>query len=323
MPLLEYLYIDTPKVVSLHNQIAGATGTVPTASFEAAQSNHSLLMTLEAALGDQGYLLDLTQGDANRSLRDPVLRGNLAATCCVKVSGRAVFEDYRRIRQVADAFTQAAEFVNRTVESSVRNSDDFKQLEMTISAVADELKEDTDRNSRATSQERLKQMKSDLGEAINAATTVATIDQRALDGLKIWIDSFLTGIIKLRVYPSFEFPDEQVFGNLKQEHFIEQDSGAFNFSHGAHPSRPITMLGIVSSVPTEAPDTFSPLAEFDREVLLNAQSLEKSNRDILLGFADMELLASGCRFPRVLVQPLMVYRAFEPNRSAVRQKSDR
>jgi hypothetical protein len=309
MPLIDYLYVDLPKLISLASQLSGTAEAL-------ADANPARLQALEAALAAQGYLLDLSASDPNRSLRDAGLRGLLATTLCVKVTGRAVIEDYPRIRKSLDALPDAVAFVNKSVQASVRNTDDFRQTELTIAAEAEQLKEDSDRDSRAASQSRIAQMKADLDEAIGAATTATGVEQWVLDGMKAWIDTYLANIINLRVYPSASRPDEQVFGNLKRECFAEQNLASLYFALGANPTSAITLVGMVTSVPADEADPFDPLAEFERETLSNPQTLEKGNRDVLKSVNTLEKLMRTCQYPRVMVQPLMVYRSFAPNPSA-------
>lgn len=312
MPLQDFLYVDLPKLTSLSSQLFG---TAPSAHAPALP--HPLaLLALESELAAQGYLLDLNQGNARRSLRDPKLRSSLASTLCVKVTGSAVIEDYPRIRQALEALPATVDFVNKSLHASVRTSDDFRQTELTIAAEAEQLNENFDRNSRAASQSRIAQMKADLDDAINAATAVHGVEQWVLDGLKTWIDNHLTGIVNLRVYLSPEFADEQVFGNLKRECFLEQNPDALSFSLGSDPSSSITLVGIITSVPAENGDRFDPLAEFDQEALSKLQTFEKGNRDVLKRINTLEQLARTDYFPRVMVQPLLVYRSFAPNPSA-------
>ena len=315
MPLIDYLYLDLPKLISLHAQVSGS-GNAAQAAGSLANANPSDLLALEAALAAQGHLLDLTHSNLNHSLRDPNLRSALISTPCVKVTGRAMMEDYQRIRQSMEALPDAVAFVNKSVQANVRNTDDFRQTELTIAAEAEQLKEDSDRVSRAASQSRIAQMKSDLDDAINAATTVHGAEQWVLDGLKSWIDNHLAGIINLRVYPSLQFADEQVFGNLKRECFVEQNLESMHYAQGAVLSFPITMVGLVTSVPTDEADPFNPLAEFDREALSNPQTLEKGNREVFKNIDVLDRLTRACHFPRVMVQPLLVYRSFAPNPSA-------
>jgi hypothetical protein len=314
MPLIDYLYADLPKLMSLQAQVA-ANDNATQAAERWANANPSQLLALEAALAAQGYLLDLTHGTPNRSLRDPNLRGLLATTLCVKVTGRAMIEDYQRIRKSMEALPDGVAFVNKSVQASVRSTDDFRQTELTIAAEAEQLKEDSDRDSRAASQSRIAQMKSDLDDAINAATTVNGAEQWVLDGLKSWIDNHLIGIINLRVYPSLDRADEQVFGHLKRECFSESNLESLHSAQSSVLAYPITLIGIVTAVPTDEADPFNPLAEFDREVLSNSQTLEKGNREVLKSIDALDRLTRGCHYPRVMVQPLLVYRSFAPNPS--------
>ncbi len=309
MALNDYLYVDLPKLISLASQLSGTAQTL-------ADANPTRLQAVEAALAAQGYLLDLTHSDANRSLRDASLRDLLATTLCVKVTGRAVIDDYPRIRKSLDALPDAVAFVNKSVQASVRNTDDFRQTELTIAAEAEQLKEDSDRDSRAASQSRIAQMKADLDEAISHATTATGVEPWVLDGMKAWIDTHLAGIINLRVYPSASFPDEQIFGNLKRECFVDQNQESLHFALGATPTSSVTLVGMITTVPEEEADSFNPLAEFDQESLPNPQTFEKGNREVFKSIDTLEKLTRTCRFPRVQVQPLLVYRSFAPNPSA-------
>ena len=319
MPLYDYLYADLPKVVSLHSQLTGGTGSTGAAGgVQAITSgshalNHTLFQALETSLAEQGHLLDLSGDQAGRSLRNALLRKRLSTVMCVKVTGRAVVEDFQRIRAVADAFPDAAAFLNKSVQTQVRNSDDFKQLEMMVTALSEELKENLDRDTRATSQTRLKETKTELDDAIAATTLAADINPWVLDGLKNWIDTFLPGVINLRVYPADNAPDEQVFGPLKRELIDAQDLSTFHFARGASTGLPMTLLGIVTALPPEGQDTFDPLAEFAREGLSHAESMEHAMRDVFQRFDGLERLIRTCRFPRVMVQPLLVYRLCESN----------
>ena len=85
------------------------------------------------------------------------------------------------------------------------------------------VKAEKDRNARATKEAQLKKARASLATMATSASSVGAVDQWILDGLKTWIDTFLPGIINLRLYPSFDHPDEQFFGHLKREHFEDRD----------------------------------------------------------------------------------------------------
>ena len=142
---------------------------------------------------------------------------------------------------------------------------------------------------------------------------VGSVDQWILDGLKTWVDAFLPGIINLRVYPSLNHPDEQFFGHLKRDCFEDSNLSSFHFTYGSMPTEPITLIGVVAAIPPECEDMFKPLEEFEQDELDDSEKVECAFRAVFRAFDGMEQMIRTCRFPRVLVQPLVVYRSVEPN----------
>jgi hypothetical protein len=69
------------------------------------------------------------------------------------------------------------------------------------------------------------------------------------------------------------------------------------------------MVGIVTSVPRESADNFIPLIEFEKDGLADHELIERAFRGVFRGFDGIEQMIRTCRFPRVLVQPLTVYRS--------------
>lgn len=347
MPLYDYLYVDLPKVISLYSQItggivesrettreharnaddkraydfkifrhnAGGTDSDKSGTREVIKPHHSLLAELEHELAAQGYLFDLAKHSSGSSLRDSELRKLLTSSLCIKVTGRAVIEDYERIKGVAGAFPEVVKLINKSIESSIKVSPAYKEVQEQIEDISAQLKNQKDRNARAVKEVELKELKSNLAKVVSSTSSVGVVDQWILDGLKTWIDTFLPGIINLRVYPSLERPDEQIFGHLKREYFEDRDSSSFHFTYGSVPTELISLIGILTSVPTEMTDPFDPLAEFSRDGLQNAESVESGFRGVFRGFEGMEQMIRTCRFPRILVQPLIVYRSVEPNPS--------
>lgn len=345
MSLYDYLYVDLPKVISLYSQITGGVVELREATQEHARSaddkrnydfkvfrhdaggtehdkdgikefikpHHSLLAELEGELSAKGYLLDLTRQDPTPSLRDPELRALLTTSLCIKVTGRAVIEDYARLKGIANAFPEVAKLINRSIESGIKDSSEYRQLQDQLEVLGVQIKEEKNRNTKAAKEAQLKKAKASLENMVASASSVGAVDQWILDGLKTWIDTFLPGIINLRLYLSIDRPDEQFFGHLKREHFEDRDQSSFHFTYGSMPTEPISLIGIVTAIPSELEDNFKPLAEFAREGLADTESVESAFRGVFRGFDGMEQMIRTCRFPRVLVQPLVVYRSVEPN----------
>jgi hypothetical protein len=347
MPLYDYLYVDLPKVISLYSQLtggvvesretthehgrtadnkraydfkifrhdAGGTADNRSGTRELIKPHHAVLAELEAELTRQGYLLDLNAGDSERSLRDPELRQLLASTLCVKATGRVVIEDYERMKGISKDFPEITKLVNKSIESGLKDSPAYKEAAAELQALGTELRKEKDRNRKAQKEERLRQLKRQLEEVASSASKVNVVDQWVLDGFRTWVDAFIPGIINLRLYPSKHRPDEQVFGHLKREYFEDPNTSSFHFTYGTVPTELLSMVGILTAIPTESADPFDPLAEFQREGLQNNESVESAFRGLFRGFGGFEQMVRTSRYPRVLVQPVVVYRSVEPNNS--------
>jgi hypothetical protein len=341
MTLYDYIYVDLEKVVSLYSQLtggvielreinneqahwvdnkrkydlkifrleAGGTGEDKSASKSVMKPHHSVLTELEEELTRRGYLVDLTDMSKDQSLREDNLRRLLKTKLFVKVRGRAVIEDYERMKSIAQVFPEIVKLINKSGEITIRQSPAFLKIEQQTLRLESEVKGCKDRNDRARLEQQLKSMKNAATQLLENANKVGMIDQWVLDGFKTWIDAFLPGIVNLRIYPSDALSDEHVFGHLKKSCFQDTDSNSFHFTYGSMPTEDLTMVGIVTSVPRESADNFIPLIEFEKDGLADHELIERAFRGVFRGFDGIEQMIRTCRFPRVLVQLLTVYRS--------------
>lgn len=236
-------------------------------------------------------------------------------TFCIKVRGRSVIEDYERIKAIGTAFPDVAKLINKSAESALLESPAYTELKEQLDATTRELKSIKDRNARSRDEAKVKMMKERLSALVAATTKVGIVEPWILEGMKTWIDTFLPGIINLRVCSNPDRPDEHVFGHLKKRCFEDSDTASFHFTYGSFPTEDLTMIGIVTSVPEEDGETFRPLAEFEKGELADYESVEHAFRGLFRGFDGLEQMIRTCRFPRVLVHPLTVYRSIAPSSS--------
>lgn len=353
MELYDFIYVDLEKVISIYSQMtggivevlerstensrsadnkrnydfkvfkhdAGGTNNDRSAVKEVIKPHHALLAETEEALAANGYLVDLTDPTVAKSFRDPAFRAQLKDTFCIKVRGRAVFEDYERMKTIAANFPEVVKFINKSCESNLLLSSEYVDLRVSLDSAERALKAIKDRNERSREEQRIRDMQNGLSKLVAQATNVGLVDQWILDGVKMWIDTFLPGIVNFRVYPNLELPDEHVFGHLKKRCFEDPEFGALHFTYGSFPTENLTMIGVVTSVPAEGGETFKPLAEFEKSELADYESIENALRGVFRGFDGMEGMVRTSRFPRILVQPLTVYRGVAPNPSFHRTTS--
>lgn len=346
MSLYDYIYVDLDKVVSVYSQMTGGvvealerssenattsdnkrqydfrvfrhdvggTDSDKTTSKATIKPHHALLKELEEALIAGGYLLDLNSQGESMSLRDVDFRSQLKNTFCIKVRGRVLVEDFERIKGVGASFPEIMRFVNKSKESTTLSSAAYIQVSEQLVSAESHIASIKDKNLRSKEQQRIKELRGQLANMVRSSQS-ESVEKWVLDGMNAWIDAFLPGIVNFRVYPFTDRPEEHIFGHLKKQCFEDQNTTSFHFTYGSFPTEEMTMIGIVTSVPLEGGETFSPLGEFEKQDLADYESVENGFRGVFRGFDGLEQMIRTCRFPRILVNPIMVYRSVAPNNS--------
>lgn len=347
MNLYDYIYVDLDKAISLYSQLTGGVVELRETQSEKSSSadnkrnydfkvfrhdaggtihdrerdtttvkpHHALLQELESELMSAGYLLDLDTTEEGNTLKDRELRSILKNVLCIKCTGRIVIEDYERMKKIGHDFPEIIKLINRSHADTLKDTPEFQEIEKQIQ----ELEATTgDRNKRARAQQKAKQLRSELDSLIASSTAVDMVPQWILDGMGTWIDAFLPGITNIRVYPFEDQDDEHVFGHLDADNFTIPDPTAFHFTYGSFPTEEFTILGIVTSVPPAEEESFTPLAEFEKKDLKDHESVENAFRGMFRGFEGMEAMVRTCRYPRILVHPVLVYRQTSPSKALQR-----
>lgn len=347
MNLYDYIYVDLDKAISLYSQLTGGVVELKESQSEKGTTadnkrnydfkvfkhdaggtshdieqnkvtikpHHALLQELETELLASGYLFNLDDSTELNSLKDPCLRASLKSALCIKCTGRIVIEDYERMKKIGHDFPDIVKLINRSHEDTIKNNPEYLLIENQIK----ELESASGvRNKKAAAKQKAKELRAGLDGLVASSRAVEMVPQWILDGMKTWIDAFLPKITNIRVYPSGGEIDEHIFGHLDAKNFTISDPTAFHFTYGSFPTEEFTMLGIITSVPTEEDDSFVPLAEFDKDELADHESVESAFRGMFRGFDGIEAMVRTCRYPRVLVHPVLVYRQAAPNKALQR-----
>ncbi len=347
MNLFDYLYVDLDKVISLYSQLTGGVVELrETQSDRGSTSDnkrnydfkifrhdaggtthdkeqdkitikpyHALLQELEAELSTSGYLLDLANFDEGKTLKDIELRHTLKNALCIKCKGRIVIEDYERMKKIGQDFPEIVKLINRSHTDALKNTPEFQEIELQIKSLESA---SGDRNAKARAKKQANELRAGLDSLLTSSAAVPMVPQWILDGMGTWIDAFLPKITNIRVYPFYEENDEHVFGHLEASNFTTSDPTAFHFTYGSFPTEEFTMLGIITSVPSDEEERFIPLQEFEKENLKDYESVERAFRGMFRGFDGIEAMVRTCRYPRVLVHPILVYRQTSPNKTLQR-----
>jgi hypothetical protein len=140
------------------------------------------------------------------------------------------------MKGIAAAFPDVANLVNKSSESNLLKSAAYIELDGQLKAAEAALKDVKDRNARAGAEQRVRSAKVALSTAVAASTKLAGVDQWILDAIQTWVDTFLPGIVNLRIYPNIDRPEQHVFGHLKKSCFEDTDASSFHFTYGSFPT---------------------------------------------------------------------------------------
>ncbi|WP_404418316.1 hypothetical protein [Marinospirillum sp.] len=319
MNLYDYIYVDLDKAISLYSQLTGGVVELKESQSEKGATadnkrnydfkvfkhdaggtshdieqnkvtikpHHALLQELETELLASGYLFNLDDSTELNSLKDPSLRVSLKNALCIKCTGRIVIEDYERMKKIGHDFPDIVNLINRSHEDTLKNNPEYLLIENQIKKLEGA---PGDRNRKAAAKQKAKELRAGLDSLVSSSRAVEMVPQWILDGMKTWIDAFLPKITNIRVYPSGGKIDEHIFGHLDAKNFTISDPTAFHFTYGSFPTEEFTMLGIITSVPSEDDDPFIPLAEFDKDELADHESVERAFRGMFRGFDGIEAM---------------------------------
>ena len=335
--LYDYLYVDLEKVISLYSQLTGGVVELKERQLEkgftsdhkksldfkvfnydkggleqqkeqdktTVKPHHALLQELERELSSSGCLLDLDELEDEKTLKNQEVRISIKEALCVKCTGRIVIEDYERIKNIGQAFPEIVKLISMSNIESIKGTPEYQKFEAKMKELENV---EGNKNQKSAGRQKAKRLQKELDEMLTTFSGLDNVPQWILDGLVTWIDIFLPNITNIRVYPFPDRYDEHLFGHLDALNFTISNSTAFHFTYGSFPTEEFTMLGIITSVPLNEEESFNPLQEFDKEKLDDDESIESAFRGMFKGFEGFEALIRTCRYPRVLVHPILVYR---------------
>jgi len=349
----DFIYLDMDKISSLYSQIsggiaqsfevsslssensknirnydfkvfkheAGGTGTESQGVKETRVSHHEVLNELERELFEQGYTAEIGVDVTEEAIESGSAINIFKNALCVKAEGNIVLEDYERITRIADNYEDITKFINHSVKSSLRESPELRDIFDNLDVMREDIKKMKNGQPKTKKKQELKKVEEGLEKVINTKL-VGAVDDWVIEGLKTWVRVFLPDIFNIRLYPFPEMPNFHVMSNVKREFFLDQDTESVHYLFGSKPTIRVTMLGVITSIPEMEDDEFDPMAEFDEEELeLEGNehlSVESGFRGVFRGFDGLEEMIRTCRYPRIMVQPIAIYRAIKPNKALQR-----
>ncbi len=352
----DFIYLDMNKISSFYSQLSGGiVQSVETSSSnsennknlrnydfkifkheaggteaesnqlkETRVSHHEIYNELEKELLDDGYAVEIGVDVTKEHIESGKAVQIFENTLCVKAHGYVVLEDYKRITRIADNFEDITKFINLSALSKLKENPEFQELLSQIDAAKEVIKRMKNGPPKSKKKAQLEQCENSLEELISTKK-VGKVDDWIIEGLKTWVRVFLSDVFNVRLYPFQDSENFHVMANVKRNFFLDDNTESVHYLFGSKPSIKVTMLGVITSIPKQEDDLFDPMREFDitnlEEEGMGAQSIESGFRGVFRGFDGLEEMIRTCRYPRIMVQPVAIYRSIEPNKALQRPKS--
>lgn len=349
----DFIYLDMDKISSLYSQIsggivqsfemssassknsknlrnydfkvfkhdAGGTETESQDLKEIRVSHHEIYGELERALFENGYAAEIGTDVKKEDIESGNALNIFESALCVKAEGNIVLEDYERITRIADNHEDITGFINQSIESSLHETPELKELLDKIDVMKNNIKTMKNGSQNNNAKNEIKVFEDTLRELVESKL-IGKVDKWIIDGLKTWVRVFLPDVFNIRLYPFMDLLNFHVMSNVKRDFFLDDNTESVHYLFGSKPTIKVTMLGVITSIPRKGEDSFEPMKEFEGEDLDKEGnehlSVESAYRGVFRGFDGFEELIRTCRHPRIMVQPIAIYRAVKPNNALKR-----
>lgn len=337
----DLLYLDTAKAVSLYSQIDEGIITQSQVSDEDATGvssnigvdikvfqakigsnlsgkenqtitripHHNLLNQLQNAVDNSESFVDLDLLNDER-LTVSELHEKLKEKIFVKATGWVNIEDYDRLKKIAERFNAISMFIQECSVEGSQIKDQYDQLKKEIKKQKKLIAQYKDRNAKAKDATRLNKLEEDLIALLDENIERGKIPDYLVDGIQLFIDTFLPNRINFRFYPFDQLPEFEILSNLKRENFVETDIENIIFSFGSRPNLKLTIFGMITSLPSEEENLFDPLVH-KKDTTKQSIVFENAFRGVFRGFEGFEQFVRYSSFPRITATPLAIYREIE------------
>jgi hypothetical protein len=212
----------------------GADYTDKRSTFESRILHHDLLNDVEAGLQHLNLVSDLTTTAPKDPSSYESIREAVGGRPYLRVSGRSVIEDYRRILSIGAAFNEIVAFITECALDNVKKSEEYLVLKEQLANAKQEVAQIKDRNKKAQAKLSLRAVETEINSKLKSE--LAGVPDWLINGLKLWIETFMPNRINFRIYPFDECPSFQVICNLKRGCFVDQDLEHLLYGYGNRPT---------------------------------------------------------------------------------------
>jgi hypothetical protein len=272
-------------------------------------AHHSIFNLLETKLNEFGLLTKIT-ADTDLGDDKDELFNLLQDKYYVIAEGYVNFEDFKKIEFILNNFNDISKFISQCAFSGVEESDEYKSALTSYQEQRDTAEKIKDKNQRRYQLKQISSAEEEFRKKLVDSAGVETMDDWLVEGINLFINTFLKDKNMIRVFPFEERPENHFIANLKSECYIDDNIENIINAYGTKPNVKLTIFGLITSLPSSNGLSFNALDEYTNLTDDMSQKivLEKAFREIFTGMEEVEKYVKFARYPNVTLYPIAVYR---------------
>ena len=156
--------------------------------------HHDLLNRIESFLMSEGLVIDINRQmiSINPTIED--IHKSIGNIPYIIATGWSVIEDYQRILLISEKFNDLSKFIGQSAIENMKEKPEYIETQEQINDLKKALKSITDPNRRAASKAKIQAFEKSLQDKLQSQ--ISGVDQWILDGIKLWITTFMPTRIK-------------------------------------------------------------------------------------------------------------------------------
>ncbi|MCQ4035498.1 DUF6414 family protein [Kaistella montana] len=289
--------------------VKGNTGgktTEKTIKTEKVELFHEVLNQLERDLSEKNILTNINETFRNGNISFSDFTKKFEELSFVKASGWSKFEDFKKLKLISSNINDISRFINY---DNLKNNPELNSLRIQVN----DKKKEISKNKSAHHKDfiALSNIEKKLDKMIEDNLGVTLFDEKWIEGMKTFLDTFSPDRLNFRLLPFDEFSDFQILASLEEKNLTIGDYNRLIYTYGSRPNLKLTVLGILTSSPAEEDKRKHTDDEFillDDEKLNETMAFEKAFRNMFSTFENLDKFFFVPTYPKIGIYPLAIYR---------------
>lgn len=269
---------------------------------------HELLNQIEIELENKNLLTDINEvlSKIEDSYDDFIQ--NTRELSYIRATGWSLFEDFERFKKIFSNFNEIQKMV---YTAQLKENPDFKQIKEQLKEAKVVASKIENRGKKSKEILKIKAIEKRFDMLLSSQTEIYLFDEDFIERIKIFLDTFSPERLNFRLLPHDTHNDFQILANLKEKYLVDSNFESIIYTYGTRPNIKLSVLGIITSAPSEKDQRVNPNAEYlnhEDDSLDETERFDKAFRNVFSSFEAFEKFFFVPSYPKLAISPIAIYR---------------